>query len=234
MGTSVPPPQSLPYFQPPTQRMTQVSPSPTCGGGGPQNPHTHSRVGAVGRQTSPAWQGQIWLMLKARPPGGTWQVCASASRRWHTRSPCRRAQHPPAPHSSSRWHRAPAMGWQFGLGGPPSPGALPVPRWLRSIWLMLALRPIGIMSPCVPNLPAPCSPSCPSGTGCWHFPNMQRRPWAQWVSRRQYCPAGRVGRHSPKCSSQKCPWAQGVDGLHGVTCVGEGGDTARQGMGSHP
>ena len=90
----------------------------------------------------------------------------------------------------------------------------------------------GLPHPPTPH-PICCSPSCPSGTGCWHFPKVQRRPWAQWVSRRQYCPAGRVGRHSPKCSSQKCPWAQGVVGPHGVTCMG-GGAVGSGGPGSIP
>lgn len=94
----------------------------------PGSPHTHSRPGAVGRQTSPAWQGQIWLMLKARPPGGTWQLWASASRRWHTRSPCCRAQQPPAPQSSSRWHRAPG-GAKSGVRGGGTPPPNPSPGW---------------------------------------------------------------------------------------------------------
>lgn len=99
-GTSVPAPF-------PSQGRTQVSPAPPPRFGGPRLPRTHSRPGAVARQTSPAWQGQTWLMLKARPPGGTWQLWPSASRRWHSRSPCCRAQQPSAPQSSSRWHRAP-------------------------------------------------------------------------------------------------------------------------------
>lgn len=69
--------------------------------------HTHSRGGGDARHTSPAWQGHTWLMLKANPPGGTWQLCPNSSRCWHSNSPCRRAQQPPAPQSSSRWHRAP-------------------------------------------------------------------------------------------------------------------------------
>lgn len=105
-------------------------PVPLPGSGVPGSPRTHSRPGAVGRQTSPAWQGQIWLMLKARPPGGTWQLWSSASRRWHTRSPCCRAQQPPAPQSSSRWHRAPggAKSGVRGGGTPPPTHIQPIPR----------------------------------------------------------------------------------------------------------
>lgn len=83
---------------------------------GSRQPRTHSRPGVGGRQSSPGWQGHIWLMLKARPPGGTWQLWPSSSRRWHSCSPCCRAQQPPAPHSSSRWHRAPG-GAQRGVRG---------------------------------------------------------------------------------------------------------------------
>lgn len=72
--------------------------------------HTHSRGGGDARHTNPAWQGHTWLMLKANPPGGTWQLCPNSSRCWHSNSPCRRAQQPPAPQSSSRWHRAPCGG----------------------------------------------------------------------------------------------------------------------------
>lgn len=90
-----------------------------------------------------------------------------------------------------------------------------------------------LVPPIPPHIPAPCSPSCPSGTGCWHFPNMQSRPWAQWASRRQYCPAGRAGRHSPKCSSQKCPRAQGLSGPHAVTW-GHGGQSKGSGGGPSP
>lgn len=72
--------------------------------------HTHSRGGGDARHTNPAWQGHTWLMLKANPPGGTWQLCPNSSRCWHSNSPCLRAQQPPAPQSSSRWHRAPCGG----------------------------------------------------------------------------------------------------------------------------
>ena len=117
-------PVPAPFPSLPTRGRIRVSPTPPPRLGGPRQPRTHSRPGAAARQTSPAWHGQTWLMLKARPPGGTWQLWASASRRWHTRSPCRRAQQPSAPQSSSRWHRAPGEA-ESGVRGGGTPTSSP-------------------------------------------------------------------------------------------------------------
>lgn len=66
-------------------------------------------------------------------------------------------------------------------------------------------------------------PSCPSGTVWWHLPNIQLKPLVQWASWRQYCPSWRRDRQTPKCLSQKSPWAQCRSWLHVVTW----GETAR-------
>lgn len=61
------------------------------------------------RHSRPSSHGQIWLMLNASPPSGTKQLSPSTSRRLHTLSPWRRAQHIEAPQSLSTLHRAPEM-----------------------------------------------------------------------------------------------------------------------------
>lgn len=115
-GTSVPPRSLSHGHRPHAGQQPAVPCVPHSPPRGSRQPRTHSRPGAGGRQSSPGWQGHIWLMLKARPPGGTWQLWPSSSRRWHSHSPCCRAQQPPVPHSSSRWHRAPG-GAERGVRG---------------------------------------------------------------------------------------------------------------------
>lgn len=170
------------------------------------------------------------MMLKARPPGGTWQVCASASRRWHTRSPCRRAQHPPAPHSSSRWHRAPAVGVAIRVRGSPIPTCPPSAPLASQHLADAGAAPHWHRVPLCPQPPSALLTLLPVRHGLLALPEHAEEAVGAVGVPAAILSRGARGQAQPEVLVAEVP--VGAGGGRAARCHlrGEGGDTARQGM----